>query len=58
MTTVDQTTHFLKPAPASDLLAEARIVRMGKSMAFGQVLLRGAFDPKPVTMVSSAYALL
>lgn len=58
MTTVDQTTHFLKPASAADVLAEARIVRLGRSMAFGQVLLTGAFDPKPVAMVSSAYALM
>src|SRR5262245_52256558 len=36
MTTVDQTTHFMRPAANSDVLADARIVRMGKSMAFGQ----------------------
>jgi uncharacterized protein (TIGR00369 family) len=57
MTTVDQTSHFLKPA-SGDVLADARIVRMGKSMAFGQVMLTGVLDPKPVAMVSSAYALL
>jgi uncharacterized protein (TIGR00369 family) len=58
MTTVDQTTHFMRPAANSDVLADARIVRMGKSMAFGQVMLTGAFDPKPLAMVSSAYALM
>lgn len=58
MTTVDQTAHFLKPAARSDVLAEARIVRMGRSMAFGQVMLTGVFDQKPVAMVSSAYALM
>ena len=58
MTTVDQTSHFLKPASNSDVLADARIVRMGRSMAFGQVMLTPAFDVKPVAMVSSAYALM
>lgn len=57
MTTVDQTTHFMRPATGSDVLADARIVRMGRSMAFGQVMLMGVFDPKPLAMVSSAYAL-
>jgi hypothetical protein len=31
---------------------------MGRSMAFGQVMLMGVFDPKPLAMVSSAYALV
>ena len=58
MTTVDQTTHFLKPAANVDVLAEARIVRIGKTMAFGQVILSGTGDNKPVAMVSTAYALM
>jgi uncharacterized protein (TIGR00369 family) len=58
MSTVDQTTHFMRPATSSDVLADARIVRMGRSMAFGQVMLMGVFDPKPLAMVSSAYALV
>lgn len=58
MTTIDQTTHFLKPASQADVLADARIIRLGKTMAFGQVTLSSAADHKPVAMVSSAYALL
>ncbi len=58
MTTVDQTSHFLKPASKADLLADARIVRIGRTMAFGQVLIRPAPNEKPVAMVSSAYALI
>lgn len=58
MTTVDQTTHFMRPAVASDVLADARIVRLGRTMAFGQVMLSGASDGKPVAMVAIAYALL
>lgn len=58
MTTVDQTTHFLKPVSSADVLADARIARLGRTMAFGRVTLTSAADNKPVAIVSSAYALL
>ena len=48
----------MRPAVNSDVLADARIVRIGRSMAFGQVMLTGVVDPKPLAMVSSAYALM
>jgi len=57
MTTVDQTTHFMRAVTASDVLAEARVVRLGRTMSFGRVTLSGA-DNKPVAMVSSAFAML
>jgi uncharacterized protein (TIGR00369 family) len=58
MTTVDQTTHFLRPVAAADVLADARIVRHGRTMSFGRVTLVNAADDKPVAIVTSAYALL
>jgi uncharacterized protein (TIGR00369 family) len=58
MTTVDQTTHFLKAVASSDVLAEARVVRLGRTMSFGRVTLTSAADGKPVAMVSSAFAML
>jgi uncharacterized protein (TIGR00369 family) len=58
MTTVDQTTHFMRAATASDVLAEARVVRLGRTMGFGRVTLSSAADNKPVAMVSSAFAML
>ena len=58
MTTVDQTTHFMRAAAASDVLADARVVRLGRTMSFGRVTLTSAADQKPVAMVSSAYAIL
>ncbi|WP_322518041.1 PaaI family thioesterase [Rhodopseudomonas palustris] len=58
MTTVDQTTHFLKAVTSSDVLADARVVRLGRTMSFGRVTLRSADDGKPVAMVSSAFAML
>ena len=57
MTTVDQTTHFMRAA-TGDVLANARVVRLGRTMSFGHVTLVGATDNKPVAMVSSAFAML
>jgi uncharacterized protein (TIGR00369 family) len=58
MTTVDQTTHFMRAATAADVLADARVVRLGRTMSFGRVTLSSALDNKPVAMVSSAFAML
>ena len=58
MTTVDQTTHFMRAVKSSDVLAEARVVRLGRTMSFGRVTLSSASDNKPVAMVSSAFAML
>ena len=58
MTTVDQTAHFLKPAANSDVLADARVVRLGRSIAFGRVTLSSTADDGAVAMMTSAYALL
>jgi uncharacterized protein (TIGR00369 family) len=58
MTTVDQTTHFMRAVSACDVLADARVVRMGRTMSFGRVTLSSAADNKPVAMVSSAFAML
>ena len=58
MTTVDQTTHFMRAAASSDVLADARVVRVGRTMSFGRVTLSSAADSKPVAMVSSAFAIL
>jgi uncharacterized protein (TIGR00369 family) len=58
MTTVDQTTHFMRAVAGCDVLADARIVRLGRTMSFGRVTLSSAADNKPVAMVSSAFAML
>ena len=57
MSAVDQTMHFLRPV-SFDVLADARIVRIGRTTIFGRVLLSSATDKRPVGMVSSAYAML
>jgi uncharacterized protein (TIGR00369 family) len=58
MTTVDQTTHFMRAATRSDVLADARVVRLGRTMSFGRVTLSSAADNRAVAMVTSAFAML
>jgi uncharacterized protein (TIGR00369 family) len=58
MTTVDQTTHFMRAIASSDVRADARVVRLGRNMSFGRVTLSSTSDNKPVAMVSSAFAML
>ncbi len=58
MTTVDQTTHFMRAVSKVDVLADARVVRLGRTMSFGRVTLSSAADNKPVAIVSSAFAML
>lgn len=58
MTTVDQSIHFLRPAAKADVLAEARVIRAGKTMAFGSVTLKVDGDDRPVAMAQTAYALM
>jgi uncharacterized protein (TIGR00369 family) len=57
MSTIDQTTHFLRPV-TFDVVADARVVRIGSNTSFGRVMLLGAADKRPVGMVASAYSML
>lgn len=57
-TTVQMNTSFLKPLSKQDTLVQARIVRAGKSLAFGEVDIRGADDGKSSGRASATYALL
>ncbi len=57
MSTVDQTMHFLRPA-TFDVVADARVVRIGKTTGFGQVMMMDAAENQPVGMVASACSIL
>jgi uncharacterized protein (TIGR00369 family) len=56
-TTVQINTSFLKPL-SQDALVQARVLRAGKSLAFGEIDIRGATDGKSVCRASTTYALL
>ena len=57
-TTVQLSTSFLKPLSNQDALVQARVLRAGKTMAFGEIDLSGADDGKSMCRASTTYALL
>jgi uncharacterized protein (TIGR00369 family) len=57
-TTVQMNTSFLKPLSGQDALVQARVLRSGKALAFGEIDIRGAEDGKSACRASTTYALL
>jgi uncharacterized protein (TIGR00369 family) len=57
-TTVQMNSSFLKPLSNQDALVQARVVRAGKSLAFGEIDIRGTTDGKSASRASVTYALL
>lgn len=58
MTTVQLNTSFLKPLANQDALVTARVIRIGKNLAFGEIDIVAANDGKSVCRASTTYALL
>ena len=55
--TTNLNMHFLsRPAPA-DVLAEGRILKLGRRLAVGEVIMHSAGDPRPICQVTGTYAL-
>ena len=57
-TTVQMNTSFLRPLTGQDALVHARVLRAGRSLAFGEIDIAGARDGKSVCRASVTYALL
>ena len=57
-TTVQMSSSFLKPLSGQDALIQARVIRAGKSLAFGEIDMTGADDGKSVSRFTTTYALL
>lgn len=56
--TVQLSSTFLRPLSGQDARVTARVLRAGKSLAFGEIDLRGASDGKSVFRASTTYALM
>jgi uncharacterized protein (TIGR00369 family) len=55
--TTSMTVHFLtRPAP-NDVLAEGRILKLGRRLAVGEVVMRTAGAPQPICQVTGTYAI-
>ena len=57
MATVGQTISFLRPVANEDLLVEARVLRLGRTLAFGEVALRAASSGALAAHATTTYAL-
>jgi uncharacterized protein (TIGR00369 family) len=58
VTTVSQNITFMRPIAQQDVLVEARVIRLGKSLAFGEINLKGASDGKVAAHATTTYAIL
>lgn len=56
--TVQLSSTFMKPLFGQDALVTAKVLRAGKTMAFGEIDLAGAADGKSVFKASTTYALM
>jgi uncharacterized protein (TIGR00369 family) len=58
VSTVSQNVSFMRPISGRDVLVEARIIRLGKTLAFGEIALRAADDERPAVHATTTYAIL
>ncbi len=57
-TTVQLNTVFLRPVTNQDCLVTARLIRAGRSLAFGEIDILGATDGKSVCRATTTFAML
>jgi uncharacterized protein (TIGR00369 family) len=55
--TTSLTINFLRKPPLADVIAEARLLKVGKSLAFGEILLYSEGRPEPVAHCTSTYSI-
>ncbi len=49
--------NFLRKPPLADVIAEARMLKVGRSLAFGEILLYSEGRPEPVAHCTSTYSI-
>lgn len=55
--TTNLAINFLRKPPPRDLIGEARILKLGRSLAVGDVILTSEGDDWPVAHASATYAI-
>ena len=58
LTTVDMTINFMRPVTKADAMIDAKVMRLGKSLAFCTCEIREAGSSKPAAFATGTYALL
>ena len=57
-TTVDLTINFMRPIAKADALLEAKVMRLGRTLAFCTCEVRKAGGSKPAAFSTGTYAIL
>ena len=57
-TTVDLTINYMRPITRTDALLEAKVMRLGKTLAFCTCEIREAGSAKPAAFSTGTYAIL
>ena len=55
--TTNLSINFLRKPARTDMLGEARILKLGRRLAVGDVTLTSEGDPRPVAHASVTYAI-
>ncbi|MFD0855263.1 PaaI family thioesterase, partial [Actinomadura adrarensis] len=58
MTTVQQSTSFQRPVVAKDVLVAVEITKLGRTLAFADVVMTADGDRDPAAKAAIVYALL
>ena len=58
MTTVSQSSSFLRPAADKDLIAHASIIKLGRTIVYGEINVYTDSPDKSVAHITSTYMLL
>jgi uncharacterized protein (TIGR00369 family) len=57
-TTVDLTINFMRPIAKTDAILDAKVMRLGKTLAFATCEIREAGGTKPAAFSTGTYAIL
>ena len=55
--TTDMNVHFLSRPPAEDVIANGRILKLGRRLAVGEVVMHSVDDPRPICHVTGSHAI-
>jgi uncharacterized protein (TIGR00369 family) len=58
LTTVDQSISFMRPITGADAVLDARVVRLGRTLAFATCTIAEAGGDKPAATSTGTYAIL
>ena len=55
--TTNLNINFLRKPPRADVIAECRLLKLGKRIAVGEVTMYSAEDPEPVAHATVSYSI-